>query len=49
VVPGAFHDIGSVVVFLRVTPWQIPGFGLDTNRGPGVVIGKDGASGRMGT
>jgi hypothetical protein len=26
--PGTFHDIGAVVLFLRITPWQIPGFGL---------------------
>lgn len=24
--PGAFHDLGAVVLFLRVTPWQIPDF-----------------------
>lgn len=26
--PGTFHDIGAVVLFLRITPWQIPGFDL---------------------
>jgi hypothetical protein len=26
--PGAFHDIGAVVLYLRITPWQIPGFDL---------------------
>jgi hypothetical protein len=26
--PGTFYDIGAVVLFLRITPWQIPGFDL---------------------
>jgi len=26
--PGTFHDIGAVVLYLRITPWQIPGFDL---------------------
>ncbi|MFE2493549.1 class I SAM-dependent methyltransferase [Streptomyces scopuliridis] len=25
-VPAAFHDIGAVLLFLRITPWQIPDF-----------------------
>ncbi|WP_411113769.1 class I SAM-dependent methyltransferase [Streptomyces sp. 029-5] len=28
-VPAAFHDIGAVLLFLRITPWQIPGFDAD--------------------
>ena len=27
-VPGTFHDIGAVALFLRITPWQIPNFDL---------------------
>jgi SAM-dependent methyltransferase len=26
--PGTFHDIGAVALFLRITPWQIPDFDL---------------------
>lgn len=26
--PGEFRDIGAVVLFLRLTPWQIPGYRL---------------------
>lgn len=25
-VPAWFHDIGAVVLFLRITPWQVPDF-----------------------
>jgi hypothetical protein len=25
-IPGMFHDIGAVVLYLRIIPWQIPGF-----------------------
>ncbi|MEV4416405.1 class I SAM-dependent methyltransferase [Catellatospora sp. NPDC049609] len=28
-VPAALHDIGAVVLLLRITPWQIPGFDVD--------------------
>jgi SAM-dependent methyltransferase len=27
--PGAFHDIGALVLFLRITPWQVPGFTVE--------------------
>lgn len=27
--PATFHDIGAVVLFLRITPWQVPNFDLD--------------------
>jgi hypothetical protein len=26
--PGMFYDIGAVVLYLRIIPWQIPGFDL---------------------
>jgi hypothetical protein len=26
--PGTFYDIGAVVLYLRIIPWQIPGFDL---------------------
>ena len=26
--PAVFYDIGAVALFLRITPWQIPGFDL---------------------
>lgn len=26
--PGRFADIGAVVMYLRITPWQIPGFSV---------------------
>ncbi len=26
--PGVFYDVGAVALFLRITPWQIPGFSL---------------------
>ncbi|BCJ74392.1 methyltransferase [Catellatospora sp. IY07-71] len=29
-VPATLHDIGAVVLLLRITPWQIPGYDLDT-------------------
>lgn len=28
-VPATFHDIGAVVLFLRITPWQISDFTVD--------------------
>lgn len=28
-VPATFHDIGAIVMFLRITPWQIPDFAPD--------------------
>lgn len=30
--PAEFHDIGAVVLFLLVTPWQIPNFTVDRYR-----------------
>jgi hypothetical protein len=27
-IPGAFHDIGAVVLYLRIISWQIPDFDL---------------------
>ena len=26
--PAVFYDIEAVALFLRITPWQIPGFDL---------------------
>lgn len=26
--PGTFYDIGAVALYLRITPWQVPGFDL---------------------
>lgn len=31
-VEAAFRDIGAVVHFLRITPWQVPGFTVDEYR-----------------
>ncbi|MDT0343545.1 class I SAM-dependent methyltransferase [Streptomyces litchfieldiae] len=28
-VPAAFHDLGALVLFLRITPWHVPGFTVD--------------------
>lgn len=28
--PAEFHDVGALVLFLRVTPWQIPDFDVHT-------------------
>jgi SAM-dependent methyltransferase len=27
--PATFHDIGAIVLFCRITPWQVPGFSVD--------------------
>lgn len=33
VTAGRFLDIGAVVMYLGVTPWQVPGFSVATHRG----------------
>jgi SAM-dependent methyltransferase len=30
--PGLFRDIGAVIMYLRITPWQIAGFAVDAYR-----------------
>ncbi|MYW00105.1 methyltransferase domain-containing protein [Streptomyces sp. SID3343] len=32
--PSAFHDIGALVLFLRITPWHVPDFDVDTYAEP---------------
>jgi SAM-dependent methyltransferase len=28
-IPGSLHDIGAVVLLLRITPWHVPGFSVE--------------------
>jgi SAM-dependent methyltransferase len=32
-VPAEFHDVGALVLFLRITPWQVPDFSVDRYAG----------------
>ncbi|MBB5933963.1 class I SAM-dependent methyltransferase [Streptomyces zagrosensis] len=32
--PATFHDIGALVLFLRITPWHVPDFTVERYAGP---------------
>ncbi len=40
-----FHDVGALVSYLRMVPWQVPGFDARTHRGPLLRLHRDMARG----
>ncbi len=41
-----FHDVGALVSYLRMVPWQVPGFDAPTHRGPLLRLHRNMARGR---
>ncbi|WDZ93240.1 class I SAM-dependent methyltransferase [Nocardiopsis sp. HUAS JQ3] len=40
-----FHDVGALVSYLRMVPWQVPGFDARAHRGPLLRLHRDMARG----
>jgi SAM-dependent methyltransferase len=40
-----FHDVGALVFYLRMVPWQVPGFDARAHRGPLLRLHRDMARG----
>ncbi|NKY98755.1 class I SAM-dependent methyltransferase [Nocardiopsis alborubida] len=43
--PRRFHDVGALVFYLRMVPWQVPGFDARAHRGPLLRLHRDMARG----